>query len=511
MFSYIGSDVQEKWKGRVLRISKDVLSLAATSIMTTAPMTTCHSDTLNDEIPIDTNALYYIRDIVKPLLKHYVDVPEVIHLQWEFVAALRNRTLSDGVIPLSRQSHWKRRVTANEERIPAPVAQLLWNYRKLNQSPCISMEIKPKAGYKAVSPLVDPEHRVKFQKTRFEILQQLHCNGYITKGWDGDDGCTKSQPSLYNPLDLFSKEFSNVKRALGHLFETPQNNMRAWIDDTPLGADVKEVDDAFYERVLGVLMTRDGCLSGCSARESFVDSLTTCASHILLQEDLLEKLLRLQRLDVVDADGAILIYERLCELCGGSPDDLLDNASPVCQYPTNDEECILADSPFQRPLDCPALDALLHEFSVFSSKLEKPGQPTHAEMDEALERSKRCVKSLTTEACIFVLKNWLLSLVMCDVSFFLVLHPISLFDDLDGRGVDVKDIETSEGGKAFSISCQTERTPGLLIIHGDGDDTSNSSRAFAYVLKVIDCDRKPANKLRKRKEKEEAIRFYKEN
>lgn len=499
VFAYRGSSSgdEKKWNGRVLRIPKGALRVAPPE---SDVLATCDA----------TGPLIYIREVVKPLLGHYVDVPEVIQLEWEFVASLRDQTLSEGVIPSSRQHQWKPLKPTDEDKaIPAPAGHLMCSYRhnKRNSHCCISMEIKPKAGYTAFSPLVNPLNRMKLQKTRFDILQQLHCNGRISKGWNnGNDEHATVQPSAYNPLDLFSEESNKMKRALSAMVTTPQNNMRIWIDDTAvLGSDAEEAhDDTPLKRAVELLLPPNECRDDCDKtfREAFFDALTTCAALILHQEGLLHKLLALQRLDVVDADGAILIFERQCDLCGDCKAvEMLDSPSPLQNHGLEGQH-VLGESPFQKPLSCPALDALLFEIDAFATKLNSSSQlPTLHDMDEALKRGKGHVKSLTKEACVYLLKNWLLSLVMCDVSFFLRLDPITSSEDLNECGISTQDVQKNDDETARIIRCQTESSPGVLV---------TSKRAFAYTLKVVDCDQKPACKLHKRREKEAAIRFYKE-
>lgn len=495
MFSYDGAD--EKWNRRVLRIPKDVLSAAPAAAA---------SDARTQVKTPNADTECYIRHIVKPLLGPYVDIPEVIHLEWEFLAALRDRTvMSEGVIPPPRRHQWTRSSLDGPDVIvpTPPVAHLMWNYRHLNTCPSwsISMEIKPKAGYTAISPLVHPDHRVKFRKTRFEILQQLYCNGYISKGWDKDSN--ERQPSLYNPLDMFSGDASAIKRALDNLVVTPQNNLRVWFGETPLLNANDVTDNVMYEKVLSLLLLPDNeCEADSDIRAAFVDLLTTLASLVLVQEELLEKLLGAQRLDIVDADGAILIYERLREFCGDEADELLDNVSPIRDLTTEAEQVqVMSKSPFPKPSNCAALDTLLQEIEVFSSRLhDDSSQLRCTEMDEAFGRCKRLVNSLTKEACVYLLQNWLLSLAMCDVSIFLMIHPISSLGELGETSTDFEG--GSDNGQPRAVCCcQNDSSPGVLV--------AKNEQALAYTLKVVDCDRKPASKLCTRREKEKPIRFYK--
>jgi inositol-pentakisphosphate 2-kinase len=440
-----------------------------------------------------------------------VDIPKTIHLEWEFVASLRDRTLSEKRIPPARLGDWSNAEKMLDEISSHAVAHLLWNYRKMRNQKrsCICIEVKPKAGYTAFSPLVNPQNRVKYSSTRFQILQQLHCNGTISKGWSTHQ--LLPEQSLYNPLDLFSNDADRVQRALRYLVNTPQNNMRVWVDDEPLlGTDGNQTTtNDLHEKALNVLFSPEG-RSG-DPQASFFETLTSFMTQILLREEMLAKVLRLQRLDVVDADGAIVIYERLREISEKDADALLDSPTSLEERTEAKEDDILVSSPFRKPRACPDLDTLLDQINCFSRQLKSlpTGQPQPSShiMDKAHERSKSCVKSLSRDASVYLLKNWLLSLVMCDVSFFLVLHPVASFNDAKELGVIV-DNECEDG--KVSVRCQTETSPGLMVLPCDNDQQKFSGNAaFVYTLKVIDCDMKPASKLRNREAKEEPIRFYK--
>lgn len=485
IFAFRGE--QEEWKERVLRISKvDLARSASTEIV--------RRDAETDSLP-------YVRDVVSPFLTPYLDVPEVIQLDWTFVALLREEALVKELVPPSRRSGW---FLSQVEAISShATAHLLWNYRIMRNprstGPCFCVEIKPKAGYTAFSPLVHPERRVKYEYTRFVIMQQLHCNGYITKSWT----CNQTREvSLYDPLDLFSSDAKRLRRALDHLAHAPQNNLKVWVDDTPLvGANISL--PASYENDLCEFTCRQGTGSG-----DFITNGLECATQILVEEALLAKLLRLQRLDVVDADGAMLIYERLVELCGDEADCMLD--SPCRLKPcidSRDGDSVLSGSPFNKPSECASLGRLLHEIECFAFRLNDSIVSLN-DMNKALESAKSHVKTLSRDACVYLLKNWLLSLAMCDVSIFLVLNPVGGNDAVD-EGVETADLRRCTDRK-FAISCQTETNQGLLVRSVDASQSSDAPReaAFAYTLKLVDYDMKQANKLHNRKAKEETIKFY---
>ena len=117
----------------------------------------------------------------------------------------------------------------------------------------------------------------------------------------------------------------------------------------------------YITRLLGCYLSTDEYETDSQAKDEFFDILTTLASQILVQEEILEKLLSLQRLDIIDADGAILIYKRLRELCGDHADDLLDSVFSLQQtFQGNDGQgAVVHTSPFEQPSDCSVLTVLI--------------------------------------------------------------------------------------------------------------------------------------------------------
>ena len=90
------------------------------------------------------------------------------------------------------------------------------------------------------------------------------------------------------------------------------------------------------------------------------DNITAALSEILSFETLLPSLLKLQKVDLIDVDGAILIYNHLIHLC----DDSVEQAESllVMSYFGHLSEENL--SPLPKP-SCSALDLLLIELSNF--------------------------------------------------------------------------------------------------------------------------------------------------
>ena len=112
------------------------------------------------------------------------------------------------------------------------------------------------------------------------------------------------------------------------------------------------------------------------------------------------------------------------------------------------------------------------------------------------------MNGLSKEACIYLLQNWLLSSALCDVSFFVTFqllssrHPSRHYDGSEGDEFQIL---------ALNEECQSRDRGGIVFCSLQNND----SRAVPihYEVKVVDCDPKPAKKLRGRIKVEGKFRF----
>ena len=146
------------------------------------------------------------RKIVGPLLGgRYLDLSRTVRLPASCCSRLYLQTLVSSSVPLSRLPSWKH--DADSERGSMGTlhnrgveASLLRDHTQLatrrrlspratndtmdeTTSAVLSVEIKPKAGYMASSPLVLPAHRCKYYRTRYALQQELMQKGHVKKGW----------------------------------------------------------------------------------------------------------------------------------------------------------------------------------------------------------------------------------------------------------------------------------------------------------------------------------------
>ncbi|KAL3804361.1 hypothetical protein HJC23_011289 [Cyclotella cryptica] len=524
--------------GRVLRIQKSELAMAA-------QVEEASCQRRNDRFELKesrdslTSSERFRRLIVGPILGScYLDSPNTLFLPAPFCHRLYQNAISSGDVPSSRLSSWEtqqQQVNVNNPQLNEIKATLLPNHTVMKLHPLfvrtcndsyptiLSVEIKPKAGYLAESPLVLPDHRCKYYHTRYSLQQTLMERGIVKKGWcrqkeqhksvdDGDSDTTTQHNftrSNYSPLDLFSGNLMQMEGALRELSKNMQNNFCVWCNGSKIFGEYESFPSAKYSEILHDLFRMHPWKQHLSeARSILLDVIVDVVAKILHRETLLENLLCLQLLDVIDGDGAVLVYKRLVSLCNGSHSEAemaveqnfipLD-ASWSSSSPRRDcgMQDLFACSPYQPPEDT-RLRLLLNEIQQFRTHLRYQRQAGF-DADEATANTfhSSCVhhvKHLSKESCIYLLSNWLLSLTMCDVSFFVTFYfwEVSDSDDLNEEML----IERN----------QTEDISGLFVCKIQNIGTSPNTM-IRYQVKVVDCDPKPAIKLRGRDVVEKNFQF----
>jgi len=533
-----------EFHGHVLRIAKSGL---VSSFHVNEEESTSTSTPY--QIPNDckSSSQTFQKNIIQPLIGcQYIDIGHTVHLPTSFCSQLYQQTISSGLIPNARLSSWQKKncngSVCNEKGIAALLLRDYTSYlsppspsasqqlqSKSSSSKMFSVEIKPKAGFITTSPLVLPNHRCKYQSTRYALQQELMRLGVMQKGWQqqrqitstSEEGCGFT-PSQYSPLNLFSNDINQIHKAISDLMNNMQNNIRIWYDGIGLGSD--DVAVGFDEMILNDLLDSDDDSKPATTDNTNIrDAVTRIVSTILYHEqDLLSNILSKQQLDVIDGDGAVMIYERLVQLCNGSnveAEALLDEAllvpsvdfavDAVEKKQSNVYHSITESSPYTFPQHCKSLRKLLDEIEKFDKYMRdhhlqnKEAAAVHDDyngnitldesiVDAAHIKSMDHINHLSKEGCIYLLQNWLLSLVLCDISFFITFRVVSI--ECDHQEVVTKCQSDDQSGIVVCLLPTKNDAPSTL------SSTSSSSVAIQYEVKVVDCDPKPAKKLRGRKE-----------
>jgi hypothetical protein len=154
---------------------------------------------------------------------------------------------------------------------------------------------------------------------------------------------------------------------------------------------------------------------------------------------------------------------------------------------------LLGASPLAFPENATNVGSLCSEIESFAQLLEKslPSLPAQAKLNCSRRRAREIVRCLSIEECRYLLQTWLLSLTMCDLSFF-----VSFTTD-DGIHVDLLNEQPADDGRCRVLSPQQHGSPGRLA-YCSSPSHAVCDGVLLYELKAIDFDRKPARKLRAR-------------
>ena len=491
----------------VLRIEKNSLAQAATNYEALA------SDVYELKTsPPSGSWVYAIGSVID---RCYFDQTQQLLLPTAFCARLYHYAISSGCIPPARLKSWQ--TNNNEHGKPNGSeecfkAHILRNYTRLKlRSPgsiskavqpiTISVEIKPKAGYLTHSPLVLPKHRCKYYRSKYDLQQELMEKSILTKGWLKEASSTESKfkRSYYCPLNLFSGDFVRLKGAVAELSKNMQNNFRVWCNGVKLFGENESSRTVEYEEVLNKLLNAHDCNGhNYDARSTILETVVRVTATVLHRETFLRDLLSIQQsFDIIDGDGAVLIYQRLIALYGGSQtiaEDALEQqytslGDVLDESLSNSYQASLCSfAPSHMP-NCSHLHGLIDETRQFKCLIERQRKAGLSVDDATANRyHSSCtahVQNLPEESCIYLLTKWLLSLTFCDISFFVTFNLLSVKD---------MDITHEEG----LIECnQSAGKEGLFVC--EFDDMALVSKALVqYEIKVIDYDPKPVTKLRNR-------------
>lgn len=272
-----------------------------------------------------------------------------------------------------------------------------WMRMTLPRAPraVLTVEVKPKSGLGCAgrSKLVPAEHAVKFTQTRF-AMKQAHkmAEGLI------------SAQSRYDPCQLFARDSTQVAVALEALLLHPQNNLRVFLDGRPVPLTSPALDDALaaaFGDVCGERDVRAAAVegvpgAGTPAREWLVETL----AQILVEEPVLERVLALQRRDVVDVEGAHLLWGRLVAALGSSA---------------------AVEAELAQALTAPVPAPTPHLVDKLAWSWRGDGAIPSPQQQEV---AASCVALLEHRETVNLLANWLLALAAADCSVMIALAQL---------------------------------------------------------------------------------------
>ncbi|KAJ2811141.1 hypothetical protein H4S07_002247 [Coemansia furcata] len=262
VFSYRGSNADIC--GWLLRLSK---------CDTAASANASAAHRLNDTVRKRSNGTY-ATSVIGPLLGlEYILPQRLVSLKPDFL-----RRLKEKCEPLRPAHRLDRQIDLQQDvGVLMPNAFRGKPSGRTRQS--VTVELKPKWGFMPRPESVSPHNAVKSRVCRY-------CMHQLTK--HGSQGV-----SSFCPLDLYSGDRHRIVRALDSLADSPQNNLRVFVDDH-------------------IAIDRHGKIS--EECVSQWEALRDCIADIVVKEPLFARLKQCQRtLDSLDIEGILPLYRRAVE------------------------------------------------------------------------------------------------------------------------------------------------------------------------------------------------------
>jgi len=320
---------------------------------------------------------------------------------------------------------------------------------------------------------------------------------------------------------------SCLEETISCLLDNPQNNLRCFVGDVDIlsegeenasltskrqllldsifGSSTSSSDEDTHEK--SIPHNNEDKTKRQKPQNSLNDLLQEILVHVFTSHDGVDLLSRIHKwqsdLDIIDVDGALLVYDRLVELLKQQHQDGKDDVHIRAQHLVDciteadlkkiidgglefddhsDYPSFLSASPFNfdfcRVKGSTLVCDLFDEVQGFQNLVSEsyPDLPAEDVLDSAHQKCLDIVGNLNIEGCRFLLQNWLLSLMMCDISIFILLQST----------VPPTAADLSSNMKKNSVKL----SDGLW---------------YEFQLRVIDTDQKPSSKIPRKREKEKAF------
>ncbi|KAL8256287.1 hypothetical protein R6Q59_031354 [Mikania micrantha] len=194
---------------------------------------------------------------------------------------------------------------------------------------CISVEIKPKCGFLPTSRFIREENEAKKRISRFKLHQILKFHQRKI-----------SQISEYDPLDMFSGSKVRVAKSIKNLFLTPQNNFRVFLNGKLVfGTLGGEADDTNTQIAEQFEKTLKDFFKADDERGTRTPDFLQLVAGAVYESGILDRLLKVQKLDVFDIEGAIHAYY-----------DVVSQPCAVCRELHQPTDSVIHSIPFDQRL-----------------------------------------------------------------------------------------------------------------------------------------------------------------
>jgi hypothetical protein len=354
----------------------------------------------------------------------------------------------------------------------------------------ISFDFKVKCGLLGSSPFIPSSRGLKLGNSKFRLMQlyklakktkSIACTAPLRNASGEPAWGTFHTVSHYNPSDLCSMDKDKIMTALNALVDNPQNNLRVclngrhvfgWDKDKATAVDLTAVCCQF----LGDTSSADDA----SLRRT-LDLLTA----VLSAEQTLSRLEQMQAMDLLDVEGAALVFQRLVDLSGGDVDAAERLINVALESPMDDGIQIsiahcLSSSGYGNCELCPSVVVSLAALRISAST------PEHI-ADQYRLSAHSLLAEMTKSDCLLLLTLWMMGLVAKDASVIVALQRVCGMPSDRAVNIDKS-----------SVQMQTETTAGLVIKSYDDMSDSSDVCVFAYCLSLVDIGPKSVDKIWKK-------------
>jgi hypothetical protein len=369
----------------------------------------------------------------------------------------------------------------------------------------LTVELKVKCGLKASSPFIPFHRRVKLTMSRYQLIQHTKDAQATHPSSGGPTWGKYIGHSNYMPEDLCSGDLPRLRRSLQSLLHNPQNNLRVSVDGKHrYGWDEVELSslyDALRSVESGTVSSQGTGAEGEAQAQEMLDAV----AQILTKECVLQRLQALQDLDVLDVEGAALVYARVVNLCGDCRDAAnryLETSmlQPPVSMDTNGQRPPLPNTYSAECDDSCSSDISqrLRELRISESTPDKQWTAYRARATELIQRA-------TLEECAHLLQLFMIALIARDASVVLALKRVAttystpdfVAQTLAHCGI----VRVPKQGAESNTQCSDSMT----INCGTEADTAAGDVCYAYTVGVIDLGLKALDKLWQKDLEEDAI------
>jgi hypothetical protein len=357
----------------------------------------------------------------------------------------------------------------------------------------LTVELKVKCGLKASSPFIPFHRRVKLTMSRF---QHPSSGGPTWGKYIGH--------SNYMPEDLCSGDLPRVRRSLQSLLFNPQNNLRVSVDGKHrYGWD--KVDLSSLYDALHSVESRTASSQGTGAEgEAQAQEMLDAVAQILTKECVLQRLQALQDLDVLDVEGAALVYARAVDLCGGRRDATNRYLETSMLQLPGSVDINGLNSPLPKPHIEERNGSYSSDISQRLRELRICASTTDEQWATHRALAIELVQCATLEECAHLLQLFMIALVARDASVVLALKRVVTTDStpdfvpqtLTHCGM----VRVPKQGAESNTQCSDSMT-----INCGNEGATTGGVCYAYTIGVIDLGLKALDKLWQKDLEEDAI------